>query len=176
MKKLLGFLALAALVGGTVIAVRDNADAMPLTASVKIQCAGHNPCCDGTSSNKFVYNVKLAAGVSTTSIDVGTHDGTLSDYTLLTAPTGWSLSIASLTPVDHLACVAHGTATTIDARCPYALHFSGPAQTSDFTLSYAFGPNWDHHVTNWKASTGDAANWSQPVGTGDGPIHSPWMP
>jgi len=185
MKKLISALALAGLVGGVVAATNKDASAMPPPPSqaVRIVCDGGIQCCQGSALREFVYRVKVPGGglVSVSSIDVGTHDPVLSDYTDLILPTGWSLSILPAPPPPAFPdagfnCTTHGGVSSIVGNCPYVLHFAGPAKTSNFTLAYNFLPNWDTHDVAWKSSNGNSAKWAAQVGLGNGPVHAPLMP
>ena len=185
MKKFLGILALSAVVGTALVVLREDANAMPPPPKqvVSVVCDGSIQCCNGTGMTaqgprQFVYNVKVPGGglVSVTSIDVGTHDGNIADYLNLVRPAGWSLSILPGSPPDPgNVCTNHGGVSAINGMCPYILHFSGPAKTSNFTLAYDFALNWDIHDANWQASNGNHALWTSPVGLGQGPVHSPKM-
>jgi hypothetical protein len=187
MKKIIGVLAFLTIVTGTVVALRMRADAMPPPPLpvVKVLCDGANPCCNGTGQTpqgirEFVYRVQIPGGnvVSVSSIDVGTHiDNNLADYVNLVMPAGWALTIPAGTPVDPgFVCTPHGNVSAIAGNCNFNLHFSGPPQTSSFVLAYDFVPNYDIHDANWKASNGNRANWTKPVGLGEGPLHSPMIP
>jgi hypothetical protein len=189
MKKLLGFLALAAAAAGAAVVLRNQAQAMPPPPLpvVRIVCDGNIQCCQGSGMTsagprQFIYRVKVPTGglVSVSSVDVGVHmldvHG-LADYVNLVMPAGWTLTAVSGTPPDPgFVCTPHGNVSAIGGNCNVILRFSGPPQTSSFTLAYDFDHNWDVHDANWKASNGNRANWTKPVGLGEGPLHSPMMP
>jgi len=186
MKKIIGVLAFGVVLGGAVITLRMRADAMPPPPLpvVQVLCDGFNGCCNGTGQTsagirEFVYRVQIPGGnvVSVSSIEVGTHiDNNLADYINLVMPAGWSLTIPSATPPDAgFVCTPHGSTSAINGNCNFKLRFSGPAQTSSFTLAYDFVPDYDIHDANWKASNGNQSNWTKPVGLGQGPVHSPMI-
>jgi len=178
MKKLLGFLSLAALTAGAVLVLRNPAEANPPQQLTRVLCNGSNSCCQGTGSRQFIYDVQLGGGATVSSIEVGTHDNNINDYVNLILPTNWTLQIVSGSPVHNSTCTPHGSLSTPESEtpCSFVLRFSGPAQSTNFTLGYDFIPNWDHHDANWAASNGFAANWGRPVGRGIGPVHSPFIP
>jgi hypothetical protein len=187
MKKVIGVLAFAAILGGAIITLRMRADAMPPPPLpvVKVVCDGSIQCCNGSGMTaqgprQFIYKVQIPGGnvVSVSSIEVGTHiDNNLADYVNLVMPAGWALTIPARTPVDPgFVCTQHGNVSAVGGNCNYVLRFSGPAQTSNFTLAYDFVHNYDVHDANWKASNGNQANWTKPVGLGEGPLHSPMIP
>lgn len=189
MKKLFALLALATFVGGAAIVLHEQADAMPPPPLpvVRVICDGNIACCNGTGvtaqgPRQFVYNVKVPSGglVSVSSIEVGVHmldAHGLADYTNLVMPAGWTLTaVPASRPDPGFVCTNHGNSTAINGACPLVLRFSGPPKTSNFTLAYDFAHNWDIHDADWKASNGNKANWTKPVGLGEGPLHSPMIP
>jgi hypothetical protein len=188
MKRLFGFLALAGLLGGAVVTLRPTSEAqippidpIPL---LKLECIGYagidsTGCCFGNGPRQLSYRVKFPGGnhnLSVSQVDIGTHWSDPAAYGNLLMPAGWSMQILpapTLFP-DRLACTSHGDFTSIGTECEYILRWSGPAQTSSFTLGYdAVGPfTFDIHDVHWKIAGGPRADWSKPVGLGRGPVHS----
>lgn len=176
MKKFLGLLTFVALVTAAVIALRDDAEAFIPQPTTQVVCNGNNGCCADTGVRNFIYDVQLAGGATVTSIQVGTEDSNPAHFINLIMPTGWSFAIQPGTPRDRKACTAHGTLSSPNDRCTNVMIFSGPVQSTNFTLGYDYTQNVDIHDAVWTASNGKAASWARPVGNGLGPVHSPGFP
>lgn len=185
MKKLIGFLALAGLIGGAIITLRDTTEAMAPTPSpiVRVECigtagTGSTGCCNEPGPRQFAYRVVIPGGdipISVSQLDIGTHWPDPAAYGNLLMPTGWTMNIlpAPYVSPDRFACTSHGNLTFIGGDCPYILRWSGPPQTSSFVVGFdANGPfTFDIHDVNWQISPTKKANWNQPVGRGRGPVH-----
>jgi hypothetical protein len=187
MKRILGLLALCGLVGGSIAILRSTSDAMPQIIDpiplLQLECigyAGNNStgCCYEAGPRQFAYRVKMPGGnhnLSVSQVDVGTHWPDPAAYGNLLAPAGWTMTIlpAPVQFPDRFDCTSHGQLTSPGGQCPYILRWSGPAQTSSFTLGFdAVGPfTFDVHDVHWKIGSGPRADWTKPVGLGRGPVH-----
>lgn len=184
MKKVFGILALAGLVGGTLALLQVTTGAMPPPPStvVKIVCDGNNSCCMGTGPTNYFYHVNFPSGgaVQVSRIDIGTDDPDITHYSGWIEPPGWSHQIiAAPAGWQHRpGCKVHGVTTTPVGDCPFIIRWTPtpptPPATSSFTLG--FDISRAAHETTWKSSVfGNQANWSKPIGLGEGPVHSPQL-
>jgi hypothetical protein len=179
MKRVLGILALAGIVGGTIALLQVRTEAMPQTPStvVRLVCDGNNGCCNGTGPTNYFYHVNFPSGgaVQVDRIDIGTHDPRTAHYSNFIMPPGWTVSIVPVNPdnwPDKDGCTLHGVTVNPNFFCSKIIRFTGPAQTSSFTLG--FDNDREAHQATWRCNiTGNKANWAKPVGLGEGPVHSP---
>ncbi|TAJ16063.1 MAG: hypothetical protein EPO68_11775 [Planctomycetota bacterium] len=184
MKKLIAGLFVTALAGALVsLAIDSRSEAQqggnPIPV-IKVECDGSG--CGGSGNTasgprEFVYHVKVPGGnyVSCTSVEIGVDMSDLPMYTNLVKPPGWIVEILAASPTHALATTPHGSTSTPGGTCEYVLKFSGPAMTSHFTLGYDYDANFEAHDANWKVNNNvNRADWTKPVGLGQGPVHSPY--
>lgn len=177
MKKFFGSLALVGIAGGAIALMQHASEAMPPPPLpvVKILCDGNNSCCAGIGPTNYFYRVQLPSGgaVQVTRIDIGTDNANINNYSGWIEPLGWTHQIlaAPANQPDRLGCVPHGTVVSPTGNSQSIVRFSGPPQTSNFTLGFDIAQA-AHEVT-WKASTGNQADWTKAVGLGPGPVHGP---
>ena len=183
MKRLLTGLALAGLVGATIVTLHHTTQAMPPPPLqvVKIECDGNIAnCCSGSGPRNFYYRIKVPSGgaVAVDRVDIGTDDGNVAHYSNLIAPTGWTASIVSVTKPHDSDCTVHGVTTGSNGNCTLLMRFSkgtGAAQTSNFDIGFDYVGEAGHDV-DWLASltnSSNSADWTKAVGLGQGPVHGP---
>ena len=175
MKKWIGIFVFVALSGAAVVSARASASA-PQLGVTQVVCdgavcggvGGHIQC----SGSQFCYRVK-PNGNSITSLEVGVDDGDITHYTSLCGPAGWTMSIASISRSHDPVFTMHGVVTGKSGSCPFVLRFQGGAQTATFEVGYHYNPDFFIHDVTWHSSDGRTAGWTFPLGTNNGPVHSP---
>jgi hypothetical protein len=155
-------------------------------AAVSVYCEGS--LCTETSGGvqrAYMYEVVLtnAGGIQ---LEVGTHDTYVADYTnwVVELKTGgvwtdvtsqWSESITADGGWQDSPFTPHGSISTPTGVCPAEIVWSqhdGATQGTDFLFGYD-NPNPLHDATWYVAPGLGSADWTQPVGMGQGPVHSP---
>jgi len=168
MKRSMYLLVITALVLGLAV------PALAQSALVTCLCGGGG----GGGAYTYQYGVS-ATGGTIYEFEVGTNDGNISNYTSIIMPLGWSFSITGAGRADS-DYSPHGSYATGDGPCPYSATFTAPLEgpgvtSATFGFSNPFAPRnvgwevdgWDLEHSSWFQTE----NWSQPVGTGLGPVH-----
>ena len=140
-----------------------------------LACGGNGGIGIPCSGSQFCYRVQ-PNGNSITVLEVGVEDGTPAHYTSFCGPAGWGMTIVSLPRSHDVDPSDHGALTGEEGSCPYVLRFSGPTQDSAFEVGYSYLGNpatTRFHDTSWNTSDGRQAAWGFPLGTNNGPVHSP---
>ena len=142
--------------------------------------------CDGTESGgtgvnscgpplRYAYPVLDAGGIGLTELRIGTCDGNPANYTNVCMPASWTMTIEPEGLSHYSGKTPHGQVSpTVDGLCTHLIIFSGPMLGAPFT--FGFDNAKPSHDVDWdrQSSMGSAAaNWSEPVGLGLGPVHGP---
>ena len=137
-------------------------------------CGGNggsgNPC----SESQYCYRVE-PNGNPLTSFEVSVEDGDLSHYSSFCAPAGWDHVMVTVQGSHELCFTAHGQTTGKNSSCQNALRFfSSTSRTESFEVGFSYDLPMDgSHDVSWKSSDGQRSSWSFPVGSSNGPVHSP---
>jgi len=158
-------------------------------AAVSVYCDGS--VCGGTSpapvDRDYLYEAVVSSG-SINLLEVGTCDGDAEEYTNwvveLKTDSGWtdvtsqwtaSINDANSVFWQHSNFTPHGSISTPDGLCPAVIEWSqnnGATVGADFL--FGFDNPWSPHDATWYAGPDlGSADWSQAIGMGAGPIHSP---
>lgn len=129
----------------------------------------------GSGNTPFLYKVK-PNGNSITSVDIGVDDSDINHYTNLVKPTNWTAAIVTVSRSHRPCPTPHGGDTGQSGSCTHVLRFSkstGATQTSNFNVGFTYTEVSHYHDVTWKTSGNWQADWGWPLGTGNGPVHSP---
>ena len=146
-----------------------------------IECDGLH---DGGSGNfggaascpprAYMYRITDPNPQAPESIYIGTHDGNISHYHNVCLPPGWSFSISSISTADYSGFTPHGSISPgPNGSCPYLMEFFGPM--SPGSVYIGFNHSGRPHDVSWQVYgiAHTSVNWTQAVGNGTGPVHSP---
>jgi hypothetical protein len=156
--------------------------AAPLT-STTIVCNG-SACGGSPTSPDYLYEVTPGSqGVDRIEIGVHTRNPGLLNVVL---PATWTVSIMPAEVPDDTPLTPHGSVTPQTGGCNWVIVWTGDCKYEPFQLGY--DKNWTvgpPHDVHWSAYECDpslvitSADWTKRVGTGAGPVHSPysgWVP
>ena len=154
-----------------------------LGLSVPLAAQGPHPTvicngniCGGAGPRNYYYDVSVWPDELFTSFGIGVHDPVLANYANMVMPANWAVGIFGEPGWQQLddPFTPHGQVSGNSGQCPYTLFWwtgSGGGQAVQQAF-FGFDYNADPHDTGWVCS-GVKENWAMPVGTGQGPVHSP---